>query len=145
MFLCSLLSATLGAMGSVAAKFAFDRNVLTQTSNTLCHTLALPLPLPQSRCEWLSSWALCLTLLATMLALNSLALTFLLRSMHASSTVRATTVTSSLSFALSGACGWLFFGETLPSQWMLGILIVMGGVALMQSDSDPAATKVKVG
>ena len=135
------LSSLCGCLASIAGKHAFDTARLTRIADHLCTplssspltSLTSPLTLPQ--CGTLALPLLRLACIGCVLLLNSVMLTSLVRCMHAKGTVHATTVSSALSFVLSGIAGVLLFEEAVNAQWLLGIAVVLAGVFLIQRGS----------
>ena len=131
----ALLSSLCGCLASVAGKAAFDSTRLQALASLLCSALLHT----TSDCPGVALPLLRVLSIAALLVLNSLMLTSLVRCMHVKGTVHATTMTSALSFALSGVAGWLVWEEQLSRQWGMGLLLILGGVFLVQRGSTDEA------
>jgi drug/metabolite transporter (DMT)-like permease len=140
----ALLSSLCGCLASVAGKNAFDSAALTAVATRVCtHLPSSPFPSPSVLPLFLSCPAILLSLLHVasiggLLVFNSLMLTFLVRALHIKGTVQTITLTSALSFVLSGVVGWLCFGEELSGGWVMGIAVILAGVYLVQRGSAEA-------
>ena len=142
------LSASFGSLASVLGKYAFDSDktqLVAQHTCTLLPVSTLTAALPASllsssslhslhgrSCPAVLLWPVRAALFVSLLLCNSCMLTLLVRSMNASGTLHATTVSSAVAFVLSGCVGWLLFDERLNTQWMLGVAVILGGVYSMQ-------------
>ena len=69
--------------------------------------------------------------LAALAALNGAMLSFFLVAMQESGSARATVLNATVNFALSGALGFLLYGEELNSTWLLGSTLMLCGVVLL--------------
>jgi drug/metabolite transporter (DMT)-like permease len=132
------LCAVAGVLASAAAKVAFGAEEAMRAARWLCELAGAA----ADGCGGgAAHWLVRALALAAVLALNSLMVQALLRSMHLAGTVRAVTQVNGLSFVLSGLLGFALWGEPLSLRWLLGIALIVSGVFLLQLGAEPGESR----
>jgi drug/metabolite transporter (DMT)-like permease len=131
----AIISALSGCLASVAGKYAFDAEKGLFLSQLLCKSIqAINISVINDSnytCSDISIWIIRLLWLLLLLFFNSLMLNYLLISMHHYGTVYANTIINSISFICSGILGYSLFNENINLQWIIGILLICAGVAIL--------------
>eukprot|EP00808_Paulinella_micropora_P015687 g6487.t1 len=135
----ALVAALAGSLASVVGKCAFDPSQIRVARQLLCTAL------DASFCqEDVLEWSIRIALVVVVLALNTLMLNQLVRSMQVQGTLSAATSVNALSFCLSGLFGWFFFNESIKAQWFAGVSLVLCGVYLLKYADESDGNKYHV-
>jgi drug/metabolite transporter (DMT)-like permease len=126
------LCGIFGSLASVMGKIALSENRVLSAVLAFC---AQDLGLARASCQ-AASTALRLLCFGLMLACNAAMVAFYLKALAEDASVVATVGSTAVNCLVTGATGFLLFGESVGSSWLLGSLFISTGLCLILTSQD---------
>lgn len=121
-FLCGLF----GALASVCGKLSLSSNYVTAYLESSC----LQNSTVSHVCNEINLVYRGI-MFAGMIIFNGLMLGYFMKALEKSSSIVVTTLSSSISFLLTGVLGYLILSEKVGLRWILGAVLITGGIGLI--------------
>ena len=130
--LLAIACGAFGAVASIVGKLALSDNLLMTMVSTLCE---VEYDMKTQQCQYLIV-VLRVMLFGIMIALNAAMVANFLRAMEKHASVIVTVVSTATNYLITGGLGRIIFKEKLGSWWLLGSVLICGGLCLIGISQD---------
>eukprot|EP00474_Spongospora_subterranea_P009083 CRZ09541.1 hypothetical protein [Spongospora subterranea] len=127
-------SALFSSLGSTIGKVAFSCEGCSKfAAEFICNH--------SSDCLKITAITYSLLLIAAMVIMNAVGISYMVKSMNIMGSTSAIAVISSIQFLLSGVYGHVLFNEQVSMLWMFGVAFIILGVCLISMSSNEVVTE----